>query len=346
MTAHRSFGARTGGAPLIMGTSLLVLAVGMGAGLATVLAHFPVAILAGLLAVAGVLHITLARDLRARTDWLVAAVVGVLGLSGPAGDRAGHRAACSHGSSDRLDRPVDAPRAALMGDDGGHARPRYLAPRKRPRGFETTRDMVLSMAVVGAVVLGIFWMVAWQRPEVQGPIRPEVDVEQVFTDVRLGDTFPVLEPTDLPDGWIPTSAWFDTEPISGEIGGGVLHVGYVTPDGSYAEVRQTDGDANAAVAEWVDAASPVADVVVKDRSWTLVESEETGKQGLVANAAWRHRRGDGQGVAEASLEELAASLALTTRRRRRWGCCFEACTGTVEPLLTHARRALHPAPTA
>ena len=128
------------------------------------------------------------------------------------------------------------------------------APRKRPRGFETTRDMVLSMAVVGAVVLGVFWMVAWQRPEVQGPIRPEADVEQVFTDVRIGDTFPVLEPVDLPDGWTPTSAWFDSEQVSGVVGGGVLHVGYLTPEGSYAEVKQTDGDRAAAVDEWVDGA--------------------------------------------------------------------------------------------
>ena len=62
--------------------------------------------------------------------------------------------------------------------------------------------MVLSMAAVGAVVVGVFWMVAWQRPEVQGPVRPMVDVEQVFTDVRLGDTFPVLEPVGLPSHFV------------------------------------------------------------------------------------------------------------------------------------------------
>ena len=159
--------------------------------------------------------------------------------------------------------------------------PVTTAPRKRPRGFETTRDMVLSMAVVGAVVLGVFWMVAWQRPEVQGPIRPEADVEQVFTDIRIGDTFPVLEPVDLPDGWTPTSAWFDSAQVSGVVGGGVLHVGYLTPEGSYAELKQTDGDRAAAVDEWVDGAVRTAEVQVGDAAWDLVESEETGKVGLV-----------------------------------------------------------------
>lgn len=82
MTAHRSFGARTGGAPFIMGSVLLVLAVALGSGLAGVLSHFPVSVLAGLLAVAGLLHVALSRDLRARSDWIVAVMVGVLGLVG------------------------------------------------------------------------------------------------------------------------------------------------------------------------------------------------------------------------------------------------------------------------
>lgn len=194
-----------------------------------------------------------------------------------------------------------------MRDDGAMSAPVSPSKRKRPRGFETTRDMVLSMAVVGAVVLGMFWMVAWQRPEVQGPIRPAVDVEQVFTDVRLGDTFPVVEPTDLPEGWVPTSAWFDTDAVSGAIGGGVLHVGYVTPDGSYAEVRQTDGDADAAVDDWVDGASAIADVVVADQTWTVVESEQTGKQALVATERGVTVVLTGK-ASQDELEELAASL--------------------------------------
>jgi SulP family sulfate permease len=82
MTAHRAFGARTGGAPLIMGSVLLVLALALGASLSVLLTSFPLPILAGLLATAGVLHITLLRDLRTRSDWLIAALVGLLGLLG------------------------------------------------------------------------------------------------------------------------------------------------------------------------------------------------------------------------------------------------------------------------
>jgi sulfate permease, SulP family len=80
LTAHYSFGARTAAAPLAMGTGLLVLAVGFGSGLADVLPAFPLPILAGMLATAGVLHIGLLRDLRAARDWGLALVVGVIGF--------------------------------------------------------------------------------------------------------------------------------------------------------------------------------------------------------------------------------------------------------------------------
>jgi sulfate permease, SulP family len=80
MTAHQAFGARTGGAPLAIGAALLLLAVGAGAGLAAVLAAFPLPILAGMLAVVGLLHLGLLRDLEGIWSWTVALIVGLLGF--------------------------------------------------------------------------------------------------------------------------------------------------------------------------------------------------------------------------------------------------------------------------
>jgi sulfate permease, SulP family len=79
LTAHVAFGARTGGAPLVMGLALLVLGIGFGAGLAALLAAFPLPILAGLLATAGLLHIGLLRDLRGLPNWTLALAVGLVG---------------------------------------------------------------------------------------------------------------------------------------------------------------------------------------------------------------------------------------------------------------------------
>jgi len=81
LTAHHSFGARTAGAPLLMGISLLVLALVAGSGLGALLAAFPLPVLAGMLAAAGVLHIRLLRDVRSPFDLAVATIVGVTGVA-------------------------------------------------------------------------------------------------------------------------------------------------------------------------------------------------------------------------------------------------------------------------
>lgn len=80
MTAHQAFGARSWRAPALIGTTLLVLAVAVGGGLATLLAAFPIPILAGLLGVAGLLHIALLRDLEKPIHWAMAIGIGLVGF--------------------------------------------------------------------------------------------------------------------------------------------------------------------------------------------------------------------------------------------------------------------------
>ena len=80
LTAHVSFGARTGGAPFALGLAVVALAVGAGAGLAAVLTAFPLPILAALLASAGFLHIGLLRDLEGSRAWGLALIVGAIGF--------------------------------------------------------------------------------------------------------------------------------------------------------------------------------------------------------------------------------------------------------------------------
>ncbi|MGH3065887.1 MAG: putative sulfate/molybdate transporter [Gaiellaceae bacterium] len=80
LTAHYAFGARTGFAPLAMGSALVVVAFGLGSGLAVLLTAFPLPILAGMLATAGLLHIALLRDLRGSREWGLAVTVGAVGF--------------------------------------------------------------------------------------------------------------------------------------------------------------------------------------------------------------------------------------------------------------------------
>ncbi|UMB67522.1 putative sulfate/molybdate transporter [Mycobacterium paraterrae] len=80
MTAHRTFGARSGGAPIMLGGTLVALSLGIGATLTAALSGFPLPILAGLLTVAGLLHIMLLTDLRGFWPWATAIAVGVTGF--------------------------------------------------------------------------------------------------------------------------------------------------------------------------------------------------------------------------------------------------------------------------
>jgi hypothetical protein len=81
LTAHYSFGARTAAAPVAIGTVLVAVALVAGSGLATLLVAFPLPILAALLAIAGLLHIGLMRDLEGAPAWAAALVVGALGAT-------------------------------------------------------------------------------------------------------------------------------------------------------------------------------------------------------------------------------------------------------------------------
>jgi hypothetical protein len=181
----------------------------------------------------------------------------------------------------------------------------------KPRGRETVSDMVRSLAVVGAVVAALFLVVFWQRPEGQGAgVRSPADGSGVVAAVEATGPFDVLAPRALGPGWEETSAWY--EPDDAEVDGAVLHLGYLTPSGSYAEVRQTDGERSDAVSGWTDDGVPTGETVeLSGLAWERLEAEESGRLALVSERT----TSDGPVVLVVTgkagwdeLEELAASL--------------------------------------
>ena len=80
MSAHHRAGARTWRAPALIGGALALVAVGVGNGLAQVLAAFWLPVLAALLLVAAVAHVRLLRDVRGVDAWAVVVVVAGLGV--------------------------------------------------------------------------------------------------------------------------------------------------------------------------------------------------------------------------------------------------------------------------
>ncbi len=80
LTAHYRLGARTAGAPLMMGAVFIALGVLGGRTLLPVLRLIPLAALGVLLAYIGAQHMLLARDLRGWREWTPALVVAAAAL--------------------------------------------------------------------------------------------------------------------------------------------------------------------------------------------------------------------------------------------------------------------------
>lgn len=78
LTAHFRLGARTGGAPLMLGLGFVLLGLGIGDGLIPLARLVPYPILGLLLMVVAVEHALLVRDLRGRREWLPALTVAVI----------------------------------------------------------------------------------------------------------------------------------------------------------------------------------------------------------------------------------------------------------------------------
>ncbi len=75
LTAHYRMGARTGGAPLMLGGIFLVLGLLGGQASMQILDLIPFPVLGVLLAYIGIQHIQLALDLKGRRDWITALLV-------------------------------------------------------------------------------------------------------------------------------------------------------------------------------------------------------------------------------------------------------------------------------
>lgn len=81
LTAHYRFGARTGGASLMIGLLLIALAIFVDGNVVPLLALIPYPVLGALLVFTGVQHGLLARDVRGRHEVVVAGAVAVVGFA-------------------------------------------------------------------------------------------------------------------------------------------------------------------------------------------------------------------------------------------------------------------------
>jgi hypothetical protein len=171
-------------------------------------------------------------------------------------------------------------------------------PAKKKRGRESAGDMFRSLGVVMVLVL-LMWFLAQPPDSDEQELRtvdPSPDVAAFTADVPAA---PV--PTGLPASWRSTSS---------TLGAGSLRIGWVTPDGEYAEYAASTQPAEELLPDVTGAkAERVEPLQVDGQSWEQYR-EADGSVSLVraygpALVVVGTRRGTAD-VAE--LEVLAGSL--------------------------------------
>lgn len=92
------------------------------------------------------------------------------------------------------------------------------------------RDMVLSMAVIGAVVAVIYMFIP--HDDKAAPVKA-VDYRVELLTARRAAPYPVAAPEGLAKEWKPTSVSY------AKAEGSAWHLGFLDPDGEYVAVEQS-----------------------------------------------------------------------------------------------------------
>jgi hypothetical protein len=125
--------------------------------------------------------------------------------------------------------------------------------------------MVRSMSVVLALVAVIVLVTMRPHPD---PITV-VDPAPVVALAAAQASFPVAAPTNLPEGWRPTSARWEPTTASGDVP--VLHIGFVTPSEQYAQVTQSTASSDRYIAEQTDKALATGSKDIAGTVWQTWE---------------------------------------------------------------------------
>jgi len=157
-------------------------------------------------------------------------------------------------------RPLD------VGDDG---------PMARRRGFESARDMVLSLGVVLAVVAVVFLITLRETPEAV----TVVDATPVVELVGLNAPFAAVTPEPI-EGWRITSARV-SQPGEDAFR---WHLGYYTPDGRYAAAGQSDGSQRSYLEDERAGGAEAGTVRIDGRTWTVLERADGERRSLVLSS--------------------------------------------------------------
>ena len=169
----------------------------------------------------------------------------------------------------------------------------------RPRGFETVGDMLRSLGVVGAFVAVIVLITLRQTPDQDRSVDPA----PVVAAVEQTAPFEAFVPPATPEGWRPTSARI-TAPGEDPF---AWYVGYITPDGRFVAVTETDGSREVFLGSVGAAGEPDGVTQVDGTEWERLADADGERRSLVTEDDDVVRVVTGTASYD-ELEDFAASL--------------------------------------
>lgn len=151
----------------------------------------------------------------------------------------------------------------------------------RPRTPSTVTHMVIAMAVVLVPIA----LVSWFFTRLPEPTANVVDPAPLIARARSEAPFPVLAPTNLPDGWVATRArWtpeglplLNREPAVGN----TWQLGYLTPQQMFLGVDQRDRLPDLFVSEVTRGGRPAGTSTVAGTPWQRLTSADGRTNALV-----------------------------------------------------------------
>lgn len=172
-------------------------------------------------------------------------------------------------SSEAVGQPADG-----MTDEEWAAVAQDRSDRQKRRMRQNVRDMLLSLAVVGVVVL--FFASPWNLLVAPDPVK-EVEWVPVVTGAQEAYDWPVMVPVGLPASWRATSARIETA----DDGEPVVVVGWVTSSDEYLGLQQSP----TRITDFVDTVTldgvEAGTVDIRGTTWTRFVDEEQKRRSLV-----------------------------------------------------------------
>ena len=165
-----------------------------------------------------------------------------------------------------------------IGDMSSDAPPATApAPRTSMYARGSAANMVRSLLVIVGFMAVLFFAVA----RVNTASVPQVHIDSLARQVVAQTSWPIAVGKDLPEGWTPSAVRFlpSTDKLR------VWHVGYQTPDRTYAAIEQTMNG----TADWIRAQTnraPKTDMLtINGQAWDVYVRDIKTQNSLVHEPA-------------------------------------------------------------